>query len=34
MLGNLKNNSLVREKNTKGLILKQKGTMMAENGED
>ena len=34
VLGNLKNNGLLRKKNTKGVILKQKGTRMAEDGED
>ena len=29
-----KHNGLLRKKNTKGLILKQKGTRMAEDGED
>ena len=29
-----KNNGLLRKKNTKGVCLKQKGTMMAEDGED
>ena len=29
-----KNEGLLRKKNTKGLILKQKGTKMAEDGED
>ena len=29
-----KNNGLLRKKNIKGLILKQKGTRMAEDGED
>ena len=29
-----KNNGLLRKKNTKGVILKQKGTRMTENGED
>ena len=28
-MGNLKNNGLLRNKDTKGLILKQKGTRMA-----
>ena len=32
--GNLKNNGLLRKKNTKGVILQQKGTRMAEDGED
>ena len=29
-----KNNGLLGKKNTKGVILKQKGTRMAEDGED
>ena len=29
-----KNDGLLRKENTKGLILKQKGTRMAEDGED
>ena len=29
-----KNNGLLRKKNTKGLILEQKGTRMAEDGKD
>ena len=29
-----KNNGLLRKKNTKGVVLKQKGTRMAEDGED
>ena len=29
-----KNNSLLMKKNTKGLILQQKGTRMVEDGED
>jgi hypothetical protein len=33
-VGKPKNNGLLRKKNTKGLILKQKGTRMAEDGED
>ena len=33
-VGKPKNNNLLRKKNTKGVILKQKGTMMAEDGED
>ena len=33
-VGKPKNNDLVRKKNTKGMILKQKGTRMAEDGED
>ena len=32
--GKPKKNGLLRKKNTKGLILKQKGTRMAEDGED
>ena len=31
-VGKANNNGLPRKKNTKGLILKQKGTRMAENG--
>ena len=34
LVGEPKNNGLLRKKNTKGLILKQKGTKMAEDGED
>ena len=34
VLENLKHIGLLRKKNTKGVILKQKGTMMAEDGED
>ena len=30
----VKNNGLLRKKNTKGVILAQKGTRMAEDGED
>ena len=33
-VGKPKNNSLLRKKNTEGVILKQKGTGMAEDGED
>ena len=33
-VGQPKNNGLLRKKNTKGVILKQKGTRMAEDGED
>ena len=33
-VGKLKNNGLLRKKKTKGLVLKQKGTRMAEDGED
>ena len=33
-VGKPKNNGLLRKKNTKRLILKQKGTRMAEDGED
>ena len=29
-----KNNGLLRKKNSKGVILKQKGTWMAKDGED
>ena len=29
-----KNNGLLRKKNTKGIILKQKGTRIPEDGED
>ena len=32
--GKPKNNGLLRKKNTKGVILKQKGTRMAQDGED
>ena len=32
--GKPKNNGLLREKNIKGAILKQKGLRMAEDGED
>ena len=32
--GNSKNNVLLRKKNIKGLILKQKGTRVAEDGGD
>ena len=32
--GKLKNNGLLRKKKTEGVILKQKGTRMAEDGED
>ena len=32
--GKPKNNGLLKRKHTKGLILKQKGTRMAEDGED
>ena len=32
-LGQPKNNGLLRKKNTKGLIQKQKATLMAEDGE-
>ena len=34
VLGNLKNSDFLRKKNTKGVILKQKGTRMTENEED
>ena len=34
LLGEPKNNSLLRKENTKGVILKQKETRMAEDGED
>ena len=34
VLGKHKNNGLPRKKITKGVILKQKGTRMAEDGED
>ena len=33
-VGRPKNNALLRTKNTKRVILKQKGTRMAENGEN
>ena len=33
-VGKRKNNGLLRKKNTKGLILKRKGTRMAEDGKD
>ena len=33
-VGKPKTNGLLRKKNTNGLILKQKGTRMAEDGED
>ena len=33
-VGKPKNDGLLRKKNTKDLILKQKGTRMAEDGED
>ena len=33
-VGKPKNNSLLRKKNLKGVIPKQKGTRMAEDGED
>ena len=33
-VGKPKTNSLLRKKNTNGLILKQKGTRIAEDGED
>ena len=33
-VGKANNNGFLRKKNTKGLILKQKGTSMAEDGED
>ena len=33
-VGKPKNNGLPRKKNTKGVILEQKGARMAENGED
>ena len=32
-VGKPTNNNLLRKKNTKGVILKQKGTRMAEDGE-
>ena len=32
--GKPKNNGLLRKKNNKGLILRQKGTRMDEDGED
>ena len=33
-VGKMKNNGVLRKKNTKGLVLKQKGTRMAEDGKD
>ena len=33
-IGKSKTNSLLRKKNTKGVILEQKGTRMAEDGKD
>ena len=33
-VGKPKTNGLLRKKNTRGFILKQKGTRMAEDGED
>ena len=33
-VGKPKNNGLLRKKNTKRVILKKKGTRMAEDGED
>ena len=34
VLQNLKNNGLLRKKNTKGVILEQERTRMAEDGKD
>ena len=34
MLGTAKNNGLLRNENTKGVILMQKGRKMAEDGKD
>ena len=34
MVGNLKNNSLIRKKNTKDTMINHKGTRMIKDGED
>ena len=34
MVAKSKNNGLLRKKNTKGVVVEQKGTRMVEDGED